>query len=237
MQQMDKTYNPEFEKRIYDMWMKGKFFEAHINPKKEPFTVEWTLEAATKGGYDHFMLKEIHEQPQGIRDTINTRIDANGYIKLDDIKLTKADIEKFDKIYVVACGTAYHAGCVGKYVIEKLAKIPVMCDIASEYRYSDPFVDDKTLVIVVSQSGETADTLAALRESKRKGARILSITNVVGSSIARESDDVFYTWAGPEVAVASTKAYTTQLVAFYMIALNMTLAKGTIDEARYFELI
>ena len=205
--------------------------------KKEPFTVEWTLEAATKGGYDHFMLKEIHEQPQGIRDTINTRIDANGYIKLDDIKLTKADIEKFDKIYVVACGTAYHAGCVGKYVIEKLAKIPVMCDIASEYRYSDPFVDDKTLVIVVSQSGETADTLAALRESKRKGARILSITNVVGSSIARESDDVFYTWAGPEVAVASTKAYTTQLVAFYMIALNMALAKGTIDEARYFELI
>ncbi len=209
----------------------------HEVVRKQPFTVEWTLDAATKGGYDHFMLKEIHEQPQGIRDTINTRMDAKGYIKLDDIKLTKEDIEKFDKIYVVACGTAFHAGCVGKYAIEKLARIPVMCDIASEFRYQDPFVDDKTLVIVVSQSGETADTLAALREAKRKGARILSITNVVGSSIARESDDVFYTWAGPEVAVASTKAYTTQLVAFYMIALNLALAKNTINEKHYFELI
>lgn len=209
----------------------------HEVVRKQPFTVEWTLDAATKGGYDHFMLKEIHEQPQGIRDTINTRMDARGYIKLDDIKLTKDDIDKFDKIYVVACGTAYHAGCVGKYAIEKLARIPVMCDIASEFRYQDPFVDDKTLVIVVSQSGETADTLAALREAKRKGARILSITNVVGSSIARESDDVFYTWAGPEVAVASTKAYTTQLVAFYMIALNLALAKNTINEKHYFELI
>ena len=209
----------------------------HEVVRKQPFTVEWTLDAATKGGYDHFMLKEIHEQPQGIRDTINTRMDAKGYIKLDDIKLTKEDIAKFDKIYVVACGTAFHAGCVGKYAIEKLARIPVMCDIASEFRYQDPFVDDKTLVIVVSQSGETADTLAALREAKRKGARILSITNVVGSSIARESDDVFYTWAGPEVAVASTKAYTTQLVAFYMIALNLALAKNTINEKHYFELI
>lgn len=209
----------------------------HEVVRKQPFTVEWTLDAATKGGYDHFMLKEIHEQPQGIRDTINTRMDAKGYIKLDDIKLTKEDIAKFDKIYVVACGTAFHAGCVGKYAIEKLARIPVMCDIASEFRYQDPFVDEKTLVIVVSQSGETADTLAALREAKRKGARILSITNVVGSSIARESDDVFYTWAGPEVAVASTKAYTTQLVAFYMIALNLALAKNTINEKHYFELI
>ena len=209
----------------------------HEVVRKQPFTVEWTLDAATKGGYDHFMLKEIHEQPQGIRDTINTRMDAKGYIKLDDIKLTKEDIAKFDKIYVVACGTAFHAACVGKYAIEKLARIPVMCDIASEFRYQDPFVDDKTLVIVVSQSGETADTLAALREAKRKGARILSITNVVGSSIARESDDVFYTWAGPEVAVASTKAYTTQLVAFYMIALNLALAKNTINEKHYFELI
>ncbi|MEG1782551.1 MAG: glutamine--fructose-6-phosphate transaminase (isomerizing), partial [Oscillospiraceae bacterium] len=135
----------------------------HEVVRKQPFTVDWTLEAATKGGYDHFMLKEIHEQPQGIRDTINTRMDAKGYIKLDDIKLTNDDIEKFNKIYVVACGTAFHAGCVGKYAIEKLAKIPVLCDIASEFRYQDPFVDDKTLVIVVSQSGETADTLAALR--------------------------------------------------------------------------
>lgn len=204
---------------------------------KKPFTVEWTLDAATKGGYDHFMLKEIHEQPQGIRDTINTRLDGKGYIKLDDIKLTAEDIQKFDRIYIVACGTAYHAGCVGKYAIEKLAKVPVICDIASEFRYRDPFVDDKTLVILVSQSGETADTLAALREARRKGARILSITNVVGSSIARESDDVFYTWAGPEIAVASTKAYTTQLVAFYMIALTLALAKETISERTYFMLI
>jgi glucosamine--fructose-6-phosphate aminotransferase (isomerizing) len=205
--------------------------------EKHPFLVKWTMEAATKGGYDHFMLKEIHEQPQGIRDTINTRLDADGFIKLDDIKMTAADFEKFNKIYVVACGTAYHAGCVGKFAIEKLAKIPVQCDIASEFRYSDPFVDDRTLVIVVSQSGETADTLAALREARRKGARILAITNVVGSSIAREADDVFYTWAGPEVAVASTKAYTTQLAAFYMIALNIALSKGTISQKRYFELI
>lgn len=141
----------------------------HEIVEKKPFIVEWTLDAATKGGYDHFMLKEIYEQPQGIRDTINTRLDENGYIKLDDIKLTKDDINKFDKIYVVACGTAFHAGCVGKYAIEKLARIPVMCDIASEFRYSDPFVDDKTLVIVVSQSGETADTL---RLSERHAARV-----------------------------------------------------------------
>lgn len=205
--------------------------------EKKPFTVDWDLDSATKGGYDHFMLKEIHEQPEGIRNTVNTRVDAEGYIKLDDIKLTKDEIDKFDKIYVVACGTAYHAGCVGKFAIEKLAKIPVMCDIASEFRYRDPFVDERTLVIIVSQSGETADTLAALREAKRKGARILSITNVVGSSIARESDDVFYTWAGPEVAVASTKAYTTQLVAFYMIALTLARAKETITDERYFGLI
>lgn len=204
---------------------------------KQPFTVDWSLDAATKGGYEHFMLKEIHEQPQGIRDTINNRIDAKGYIKLDDIKITKDAIKDINKIYIVACGTAYHAGCVGKYAIEKLAQIPVICDIASEFRYRDPFVDKNTLVIVVSQSGETADTLAALREAKNKGARVLSITNVVGSSIARESDDVFYTWAGPEISVASTKAYTTQLIALYMIALNLGLSKNTISERRYFTLI
>ncbi len=205
--------------------------------EKEPFTVEWTMDAATKGGYDHFMIKEIHEQPKGIRDTLETRIGPDGFVKLDEIKLGREEIEKFDKIYIVACGTAYHAGCVGKYAIEKLAGIPVICDIASEYRYSDPFVDGNTLVIVVSQSGETADTLHALRESKRKGSRVLAITNVVGSSIARESDDVFYTWAGPEVAVASTKAYTTQLVALYMLALTFAKAKGRITDRRYFEII
>ncbi|MGL5255475.1 MAG: glutamine--fructose-6-phosphate transaminase (isomerizing), partial [Proteocatella sp.] len=204
---------------------------------KEVHKVEWSVDAATKGGYDHFMIKEIYEQPEGIKQTLSRRIDENGYIKLDDIKLSKEELERINKVYIVACGTAYHAGKVGKVAIEKLAKIPVQTDIASEFRYSDPFVDENTLLILVSQSGETADTLAALREAKRKGARILSITNVVGSSIARESDDVFYTWAGPEVAVASTKAYTTQLVAFYMVALDMALKKGTITEEKYFEII
>ena len=204
---------------------------------KEVHTVEWSVDAATKGGYDHFMLKEVYEQPQAIRETLTRRIDEDGYIKLDDIKLSAEDLNNINKIYIVACGTAYHAGKIGKLAIEKLAKIPVETDIASEFRYSDPFVDDRTLLILVSQSGETADTLAALREAKRKGARILSITNVVGSSIARESDDVFYTWAGPEVAVASTKAYTTQLIAFYMVALNMAIKKGTITKEKYFEVL
>ncbi|MBP7907880.1 MAG: glutamine--fructose-6-phosphate transaminase (isomerizing) [Proteocatella sp.] len=213
-------------------------FDFDSNPvDKEVHTVEWSVDAATKGGYDHFMLKEVYEQPQAIRETLTRRIDEDGYIKLDDIKLSAEDLNNINKIYIVACGTAYHAGKIGKLAIEKLAKIPVETDIASEFRYSDPFVDDRTLLILVSQSGETADTLAALREAKRKGARILSITNVVGSSIARESDDVFYTWAGPEVAVASTKAYTTQLIAFYMVALNMAIKKGTITKEKYFEVL
>lgn len=213
-------------------------FDFDSNPvDKEVHTVEWSVDAATKGGYDHFMLKEVYEQPQAIRETLTRRIDEDGYIKLDDINLSAEDLNNINKIYIVACGTAYHAGKIGKLAIEKLAKIPVETDIASEFRYSDPFVDDRTLLILVSQSGETADTLAALREAKRKGARILSITNVVGSSIARESDDVFYTWAGPEVAVASTKAYTTQLIAFYMVALNMAIKKGTITKEKYFEVL
>lgn len=213
-------------------------FDFDSNPvDKEVHTVEWSVDAATKGGYEHFMLKEVYEQPQAIRETLTRRIDEDGYIKLDDIKLSAEDLNNINKIYIVACGTAYHAGKIGKLAIEKLAKIPVETDIASEFRYSDPFVDDRTLLILVSQSGETADTLAALREAKRKGARILSITNVVGSSIARESDDVFYTWAGPEVAVASTKAYTTQLIAFYMVALNMAIKKGTITKEKYFEVL
>ncbi len=213
-------------------------FDFDSNPvDKEVHTVEWSVDAATKSGYDHFMLKEVYEQPQAIRETLTRRIDEDGYIKLDDIKLSAEDLNNINKIYIVACGTAYHAGKIGKLAIEKLAKIPVETDIASEFRYSDPFVDDRTLLILVSQSGETADTLAALREAKRKGARILSITNVVGSSIARESDDVFYTWAGPEVAVASTKAYTTQLIAFYMVALNMAIKKETITKEKYFEVL
>lgn len=204
---------------------------------KEKLAITWTLDAATKGGYSHFMLKEIYDQPQAIKDTINNRIDGKGYIRLEDIKLTDEGISSINKIYIIGCGTAYYAGCVGKYAIEKLAKIPVLCDIASEFRYQDPFVDIETLAIVVSQSGETADTLAALREAKKKGARILAITNVVGSSIAKEADDVFYTWAGAELAVASTKAYTTQLSAFYLIAMRMALAKKTISDRTYFELM
>ena len=196
--------------------------------------INWDIEAASKGGYDCFMTKEMYEQPKGVEDTLMRRLDENGRIKLDDIKITKEDLDKINKVYIVACGTAYHAGLVGKYAIEKFAKIPVIADIASEFRYSYPFVDENTLIIIVSQSGETADTLAALRDAKAKGARVLSITNVVGSSIARESDDIFYTWAGPEIAVASTKAYTTQLTAFYMIALNLAMTKGSISDEEYF---
>lgn len=201
--------------------------------KREVFHVTWDAEAAEKEGYDHFMLKEIHEQPKGLYETLTRRIEEDGSIKLDGINMTKEDIEGFNKVFIVACGTAYHAGLVGKFVIENLAKIPVEIDVASEFRYRDPFVDDKTLFIAISQSGETLDTLAALREAKRKGARILSVVNVVGSSVARESDDVFYTWAGPEIAVASTKAYTTQLMCMYLIGLYMGRTKGIVSDERY----
>ena len=204
---------------------------------KEVNEITWDVEAASKGGYEHFMLKEIYEQPNGVKETLVRRLNDNGEIQLDDIKMTKEDLDKINKVYIIACGTAYHAGLVGKFAIEKFAKIPVITDIASEFRYRDPFVDENTLVILVSQSGETADTLASLRYAKDKGARIMSVTNVVGSSIARESDDVFYTWAGPEVSVASTKAYTTQLVSFYMIALDFAINKGTITKELYFEMI
>ena len=204
---------------------------------REVFHVTWDADAAEKEGYDHFMLKEIYEQPKGLHETISRRLNEDGTIKLDGISMTKEDIEGFNKIYIVACGTAYHAGLVGKYIIEKLAKVPVEVDVASEFRYRDPYVDDKTLFIAISQSGETLDTLAALREAKRKGARILSVVNVVGSSVARESDDVFYTWAGPEIAVASTKAYTTQLMCMYLIGLYMGYEKGTITREYYDQFI
>ncbi|HCQ6204928.1 TPA: glutamine--fructose-6-phosphate transaminase (isomerizing) [Clostridioides difficile] len=205
--------------------------------EKEVFHVTWDVEAASKGGYDYFMSKEIHEQPTGVRETLERRLDDNGNIILDSINISKEDLEKINKVYIVACGTAYNAGLLGKYAIEKFVNIPVITDIASEFRYSDPFVDENSLVILVSQSGETADTIAVLRDSKAKGARILSITNVVGSSIARESDDVFYTWAGPEVAVASTKAYTTQITSLYMIALDFAIKKGTITREFYDSMI
>ena len=204
---------------------------------REVYRVTWDVEAAEKEGYEHFMIKEIHEQPKGVGETLNRRLNKEGNIELDSIQITKEDLDRIDKVYIVACGTAYHAGLVGKYAIEKYAKIPVICDIASEFRYRDPFIDENTLFIAISQSGETLDTLAALREAKRKGARILSVVNVVGSSVSRESHDVFYTWAGPEIAVASTKAYTTQLTAMYMIALHMAITKGSISKEKYDEII
>ena len=199
--------------------------------------IDWDTEAAEKGGYSCFMEKEIFEQPEGIKLTLERRLNEDGNIVLDDIKLDREYLESVNNIYIVACGTAYNAGVLGKTAMQKFMGIPVTTDIASEFRYNDNFVDEHSLVILVSQSGETADTLAVLRDSKKKGARILAVTNVVGSSIAREADDVFYTWAGPEIAVASTKAYTTQIVALYMMALNFALEMGKIDKDLYHETI
>lgn len=198
---------------------------------REMFHVDWDLITAEKAGYEHFMLKEIYDQPKAYRDTMGSRIADGDKINLEQVNMSKEDIQNIDRIHIVACGTAYHAGLVGKYVIENLARIPVEVDVASEYRYRSPIITDKTLVIGVSQSGETADTLAALREAKRCGARVLAITNVVGSSVAREADDLILTWAGPEIAVASTKAYTTMLISFYLLGLHMAQQLGTKDDA------
>ena len=194
-----------------------------FNPDAEPVEktiehIEWDIEAAEKGGYEHFMMKEICEQPKAVRDTIAPRI-RNGRVVLDDITLTAEQLKNFTKICIVACGTAYHVGVVAKYAFEELLRIPVEVDVASEFRYRKPIIDEHTLMIIISQSGETADTLAALREAKRAGCRVLSIVNVVGSTIANESDDVIYTWAGPEISVASTKAYSTQLAVIYLLTL------------------
>lgn len=206
------------------------------NQEKSPsvFRVDWNAEDAEKGGYDHFMLKEIHEQPEGIRKTMLSRIfEDKAHVVLDDVKITKEDLKHFDKIYIVACGTAYHAGLVGKYLIEKYARIPVECDIASEFRYRNPLIDEHTLFIVISQSGETADSLAALELAKEQGARVLAISNVQGSSIARAADDVIYTWAGPEIAVASTKAYTTQLICMYALSMHFGLLTERLSKEQY----
>lgn len=196
---------------------------------KDIYHVTWDVDAAEKGGYEDFMLKEIHEQPKAIKDTLTSRVIKNTKVQLDDIDFTKEELEAFDRVFIVACGTAYHAGLVGKTIIEKLAKIPVEVDIASEFRYRDPLITENSLLIVVSQSGETADTLAVLRDAKRIGARVLAITNVVGSSVSREAHHVVYTWAGPEIAVASTKAYETQLIAMYILGIYFGEIKGTID--------
>ena len=199
-----------------------RVFNSELHPViKQVEEITWDVKSAEKDGYDFFMEKEIMEQPRALQETISPRIDDNGEIVLDGVTLTREDIEGYSRIYITACGSAYHVGMVGKYIIEKMVRIPVEVDLASEFRYRDPIVDDKTLMIIISQSGETADTLAALREGKKRGARILSVVNVVGSSIANESDDVLYTWAGPEIAVATTKAYSTQLSMMYLIALYM----------------
>ena len=203
---------------------------------KEIFNVTWSEDAAEKGGYDSFMLKEIHEQSKAIRDTMSSRVSGKQCVFFDDFKLTKEQLNEIDRIFIVACGTAYHAGLMGKIAIEKMAKIPVEVDIASEFRYRDPLVTNKSLVIIVSQSGETADTLAALRDCNKVGARTLAITNVVGSTISREAKHVIYTMAGPEIAVASTKAYTTQVVVMNLIGLYFSELRGTLSEGEIEEI-
>lgn len=209
---------------------KIEFYNADREPvEKSIERVEWDVTAAEKGGYEHFMMKEIFEQPDALRKTISPRL-RDGRVVLDDISLTAEQIREINKVFIVACGTSYHVGVVAKYAFEKLLKLPMEVGVASEFRYRDPILDEKTLVIIISQSGETADTLAALRMAKSRGARVLSIVNVVGSTIANESDDVLYTWAGPEIAVASTKAYSTQLAVIYLIVLYMAQELGTLPE-------
>ena len=202
---------------------------------KEHHHIDWEISAAEKGGYPHFMLKEIMEEPDALRRTLSPRI-HDGRIVFEGMKLSDEALRGIHRISIIACGSSYHVGVIGKYNIEKLTRIPVEVSLASEFRYSDPILDDKTLCIVISQSGETLDTMAALREAKARGARILSLVNVVGSSIARESDDVLYTWAGLEIAVATTKAYSTQLLLLNMFCLYLANIRKTIPEAQYLEL-
>jgi glucosamine--fructose-6-phosphate aminotransferase (isomerizing) len=205
---------------------------------KKVFEVNWDAEAAEKGGYDHFMIKEIVEQPKAFRDTMTARVNKDdNTIFFDELKWTREEVAGIKKIMITACGTAYHAGLVGKYYLEQLARIPVEVDIASEFRYRNPLVDSSTLVIIISQSGETSDSLAALKEAKRLGARTLAVTNVVGSSIAREADQVIYTWAGPEIAVASTKAYTTQLLVMLMVSLYLAGLRESLPAERLQQIV
>ena len=204
--------------------------------EKEPKTIEWDAEAAEKAGYEHFMMKEIHEQPKAVKDTLNSVL-KDGQIDLSEVGLTDEDIRKISQIYIVACGSAYHVGMAAQYVIEDLARIPVRVELASEFRYRNPILDSNGLVIIISQSGETADSLAALREAKERGNRTLGIVNVVGSSIAREADNVFYTLAGPEISVATTKAYSTQLMASYLLAVQFAKVRETISTEKYEQLI
>ena len=208
-------------------------YDAYLRPvEKEHHHVDWEISAAEKGGYEHFMAKEIMEQPEAFRKTISPRI-LQGKVALDGLSLEADYLREMDKLYVIACGSSYHVGMVAKYTLERLLRKPVEVTLASEFRYCDPIVTDKTLALVISQSGETVDTLAAMREARRLGARVLSIVNVVGSTIARESDDVLYTWAGPEIAVATTKAFSNQLAVVYLIGLYCADLLGTIAPEEY----
>ena len=204
--------------------------------EKEVTEIQWDVSAAEKGGYQHFMMKEIHEQPKAVRDTIFPRIKEDE-VFIHELRMTDEQIKDLKKVFIIACGSAYHAGVTGKYVIEELSRIPVEVDLASEFRYRNPILEDNTLAIIISQSGETADTLAAMREAKRHGVRTLAIVNVVGSSIAREADDVLYTWAGPEIAVATTKGYTSQLSALYLLALHFGKIREKISRSDYLEML
>ena len=214
-----------------------KVYNSLVQPvEKENSHVDWEISAAEKGGYEHFMFKEIMEQPKAIRDTISPRL-RDGKVVLDDVTITKEELEDLDRLYVIACGSSYHVGMAAKYILERLLRIPVEVTLASEFRYCAPIVTKHTLALVISQSGETIDTLAAMREAKRLGARILSIVNVVGSTIARESDDVLYTWAGPEIAVATTKAYSTQLAVVYLLGLYFADLLGRVTKEEYSVLV
>ena len=204
--------------------------------EKEAVHIDWDVNAAEKGGFEHFMLKEMYEQPKAITDTFAPRI-RDGKIVIEELGMTDEEIKVIKKIMIVACGSAYHTGVTSKYVFEGLARIPVEVDVASEFRYRDPILEEGTLVVVISQSGETADTLAALRESKKRGAKVLGIVNVVGSSIAREADNVMYTWAGPEIAVATTKAYSAQLIALYLLAMKFGNVRGTVNDTQLQDMI
>ena len=212
-----------------DVWV----YDGYLRPvDKQLHHVDWEISAAEKGGYQHFMAKEIMEQPKAVRDTLSPRI-QDGRVVLDDVKVDAAYLRDLEKIYIIACGSSYHVGMAAKYTLEKLLRKPVEVALASEFRYCDPIVSQRTLALVISQSGETIDTLAAMREAKRLGARVLAIVNVVGSTIAREADDVLYTWAGPEIAVATTKAYSTQLALVYLVGLHFAELLGSVPAEEY----
>lgn len=213
------------------------FFSEDMEPiEKETKTIEWDVEAAEKGGYEHFMLKEIYEQPKAVLDTISPRI-KDDKIVIEELNMSEEDIKNLKRIYIIGCGSAYHVGVTSKYVIEQITRIPVEVDLASEFRYRNPILEKDSMVIIISQSGETADSLAALRKAQEMGVKVLGVVNVVGSTIAREADNVLYTWAGPEISVATTKAYSTQLVALYMLAVLFGEVRGAITGEEYKELL